>query len=206
MEERATHIHLVRHGEVHNPDQILYGRLPGFRLSANGLRQAQAAGRILQDKPMEVLFASPLLRARQTAAEILKYHKGLKLRISSLLNEVHTAFEGRPGAEIDALNGDVYTGADACFEQPEDIVARMQQFILQMRSQYAGRQVVAVTHGDLIVFTILWAKAFDLTPKNKTRLKPAGFPKTYPAPASITTLTYGTPSAEERPQVEYIQP
>ena len=38
-----TRVHVVRHGEVHNPDGILYGRLPGFRLSDTG--RAQAAGR-----------------------------------------------------------------------------------------------------------------------------------------------------------------
>jgi broad specificity phosphatase PhoE len=36
-------VHLLRHGEVHNPDGVLYGRLPGFRLSDLGERQAQAA-------------------------------------------------------------------------------------------------------------------------------------------------------------------
>ena len=36
-------VHLLRHGEVHNPDRVLYGRLPGFRLSALGARPAAEA-------------------------------------------------------------------------------------------------------------------------------------------------------------------
>ena len=31
----------MRHGEVHNPDKILYGRLPDFHLSEKGRAQAQ---------------------------------------------------------------------------------------------------------------------------------------------------------------------
>jgi broad specificity phosphatase PhoE len=40
-----TTIHLLRHGEVHNPTKVLYGRLPGFRLSERGLEQAEVAAR-----------------------------------------------------------------------------------------------------------------------------------------------------------------
>jgi broad specificity phosphatase PhoE len=38
-----TIVHLLRHGEVYNPTKILYGRLPGFRLSELGVQMAQAA-------------------------------------------------------------------------------------------------------------------------------------------------------------------
>ena len=37
-----TRVHVMRHGEVHNPEGILYGRLPGYRLSERGQSQAQA--------------------------------------------------------------------------------------------------------------------------------------------------------------------
>ena len=33
-------IHLVRHGEVHNPEGILYGRMPGYGLSQRGFEMA----------------------------------------------------------------------------------------------------------------------------------------------------------------------
>lgn len=199
-------IDLVRHGEVHNPRKILYGRLPRFRLNANGRRQAQAAGHRLNGYPIDALFSSPMLRARQTAMEILPHFDHLTLRISTLLNEVYTCYEGRPGAEIDARQGDVYTGAEACFEQPKDIVERTRKFVARMRRQHAGGRVAAVTHGDVITFMVLWAKGYDLTPRNKTRLLHAGYPETYPAHASITTLTYNTTDPEEKPAVGYTQP
>ena len=38
-----TVVHLLRHGEVYNPTKVLYGRLPGFRLSELGVQMAKAA-------------------------------------------------------------------------------------------------------------------------------------------------------------------
>ncbi len=199
-------IHLIRHGEVHNPDQILYGRLPRFRLNENGRRQAGVAGRRLKGLPIDAVFSSPMLRARQTAQEIIQFHPHLKLRISELINEVCTSFEGRPGAEIDARDGDVYTGGNACNEQPQDIVDRTRRFISRMSRQFAKGQVAAVTHGDVITFMVLWARGFALTPKNKTRLLEAGYPAPYPAHTSITTLTYTNASAEKKPSIDYTVP
>jgi broad specificity phosphatase PhoE len=147
-----------------------------------------------------------MLRARQTAKEIIKYHSHLKLRTSSMLNEVNTSFEGRPGAEIDARNGDIYTGTEACYEQPENIVARTRRFILRMRRHYTGGRVAAVTHGDVVTFMVLWARGFDLTPRNKTRLLDAGFAQSYPAHASITTLIYQTTVLMEKPTIQYVTP
>ncbi len=199
-------IHLIRHGEVHNPEQILYGRLPRFRLTQNGRRQARAAGEYLKGRSIAALFSSPLLRARQSAQEIIQYHPLLKLRISTLINEVCTSFEGRPGAEVDARNGDIYSDGGACNEQPQDIVHRVRRFIHRLGRPYTNAQVAAVTHGDVITFMTLWAKGFDLTPRNKTRLRLAGYPDAYPAHASITTLTYQGTADDEKPDISYIVP
>lgn len=206
MTTGPTCIHLIRHGEVHNPQQILYGRLPRFGLSGNGRRQAEQAGAYLGDASIQAVFSSPMLRARQTLQAMFGNNGQLKVRISSLLNEVCTPFQGRPGDEIDARNGDVYTGADACFEQPIDVLARTHKFVARMRKHFTGQQVVAVTHGDIVTFAVLWAKGFELTPENKTRLKEAGYPVDYPAHASITTLSYQGISPQEKPQLRYWQP
>lgn len=67
-------IHLVRHGEVHNPSRVLYGRLPGFGLSERGHEMAAAAAEELvrQARPLRAIIVSPLLRARESAAPILR--------------------------------------------------------------------------------------------------------------------------------------
>jgi broad specificity phosphatase PhoE len=205
MTKKPIIVYLIRHGEVHNPQRVLYGRLPGFRLTENGRRQAQKAARY-RDGCVDALYSSPLLRARQTALEIQKQVQKPRIRISTLINEVCTVFEGRPGAEVDARNGDVYTGAPACFEQPQDVVDRTRRFIRRVSRQYPGGRIAAVTHGDVITFMVLWALGMGLSAKNKTRLIEAGFPASYPAHASITALTYESRGKEERPRITYVHP
>jgi broad specificity phosphatase PhoE len=65
-----TVVHLVRHGEVHNPGGVLYGRLPGFRLSEVGEAMAVQAAEALKGRDVTVVRSSPLERAVQTAAPI----------------------------------------------------------------------------------------------------------------------------------------
>ncbi len=55
-----TRIHLVRHGEVYNPDGVLYGRLPGFRLSDKGIAQAEAVAEALAGRDIVAVIASPV--------------------------------------------------------------------------------------------------------------------------------------------------
>ena len=67
-------MHVMRHGEVHNPEGILYGRLPGYRLSERGRAQAQAVADWLADHDIVCVVASPLQRAQETAAPIAARH------------------------------------------------------------------------------------------------------------------------------------
>jgi probable phosphoglycerate mutase len=201
-----TTIYFVRHGNVHNPAQILYGRLPRFRLSERGLEEARSAGRFLNGTSIAALYCSPLLRTRQTAREIHSFHPALKLRRSPHLIEVLNPFEGRPGAEVDARHGDVYTGVGPPYEQPRDIVARTVRFFLLARRRHPGGNVVAVTHGDVIVFAMLWARGLALTPQNKASLHAIGFTGGYPATGSLTAFTFRTDSPRELPEVRYFKP
>lgn len=201
-----TTIHLIRHGEVHNPQKILYGRLSRFRLSAKGLWQAGQTGRYLRHEPIAAVFASPLLRARQTAAEILAFHPGIKLRTTQQINEVHTFYEGRPAHQVDRKRGDIYTNAPEGYEQPVDVFRRTHGFLNRLRQRFPGEPTVAVSHGDVITFTVLWAKGWEVIPPNKTRLHQAGYGAGYPAHASVTSLTFHTSEEDERPEVKYVQP
>ena len=67
-EQPDTVVHLVRHGEVENPRRVLYGRIPGFHLSADGRVQAKAAADFLAGRDVTVLRSSPLERALETAS------------------------------------------------------------------------------------------------------------------------------------------
>lgn len=91
----ATQVHLVRHGEVHNPDGILYGRLPGFRLSENGVKMAAlaAADLVGRGRRITTLTASPLQRTQESAAPIADA-LGLPIGTDARLIEPTNHFEG----------------------------------------------------------------------------------------------------------------
>jgi broad specificity phosphatase PhoE len=88
-----TVVHLLRHGEVYNPDKILYGRLPGFRLSDAGLGMAEKAAKWFVGRDVTLLVSSPLERAQQTAAPIAEA-LSLPVTIDERLIEAGNAFEG----------------------------------------------------------------------------------------------------------------
>ncbi|MBN2177331.1 MAG: histidine phosphatase family protein [Demequinaceae bacterium] len=88
-------IHLLRHGHVHNPQGILYGRLPGFRLSEAGEEMARVVAGHLRTNGHDIgrLVSSPLLRAQQTAEAIADAF-GLKVETDERLIESQNSFEG----------------------------------------------------------------------------------------------------------------
>jgi len=93
----ATTVHLLRHGEVHNPEGVLYGRLPGYRLSERGQEMARVVAAYLSDerRPHDVVavIASPLQRAQETAAPIAAAF-GLEVGTDPRLIEAANHFEG----------------------------------------------------------------------------------------------------------------
>jgi broad specificity phosphatase PhoE len=90
----VTVVHLLRHGEVHNPDRVLYGRLPGFGLSDLGVAQAELAAAHLAQRPIGYLVSSPLERARQTSGP-LAAALGLDIAVDERLIEAANKLEGR---------------------------------------------------------------------------------------------------------------
>lgn len=94
----ATTVHLMRHGEVHNPEGVLYGRLPGYHLSERGLEMARVVAAHLSDErqPRDVVavIASPLQRAQETAAPIAAAF-GLEVATDPRLIEAGNHFEGK---------------------------------------------------------------------------------------------------------------
>ena len=89
----GTIVHLVRHGEVENPRRVLYGRLPGYHLSADGRMMAKAAAGFLAGRDVTVLLTSPLERAQETAEPIAEEF-GLTPVIEERLIEPWNHFEG----------------------------------------------------------------------------------------------------------------
>ncbi len=90
-----TAVHLMRHGEVHNPERVLYGRLLGYRLSERGRAMAALVASTLQEEGADVVevVASPLQRAQETAAPVAAAY-GLAVGTDERLVEAANRFEG----------------------------------------------------------------------------------------------------------------
>lgn len=88
-----TIVHLVRHGEVHNPEKILYGRMPGYRLSSRGRSQAARTAASFEGHDVTYIAASPLQRVQETSEPFIKV-TGLELITDEDLLEAGNRFEG----------------------------------------------------------------------------------------------------------------
>lgn len=88
-----TIVHVVRHGEVENPEGVLYGRLPGYHLSERGRAMAELTAEYLSHRPIGVVISSPLERAQETAAPIAAAH-GLPVETDDDLIEPRNYFQG----------------------------------------------------------------------------------------------------------------
>ena len=196
MSERqtATTILMVRHAEVKNPGEVLYGRLPRFGLSDRGRTQAETVAAFLVDRPVAAVYTSPLLRARQTARIIARDHSATTLHRSSLLHEVRSAWEGTAFAAFERGFSTYASRRAADDESIEDIRRRMVAFVERVRRRHPGESVVAVSHGDPI--TIL-------------RLALTGQPITLAAMrgsdyADLCSVTEIVLSPDEAPRVSYL--
>ena len=93
-DEDVTVVHLMRHGEVENPDGVLYGRLPGYHLTELGRRMADRVAEHLASRDIVHVGASPLERAQETAEPIAKAH-GLDIATDRRLIEAENVFQGK---------------------------------------------------------------------------------------------------------------
>lgn len=147
-----TVVHLLRHGEVHNPEEILYGRLPGFCLSDVGVCQAQWVAAHLGEHDVVHVVASPLLRAQQTATPIAARH-GLDLVTDDGLIEAFNVFEGRRVSVGDGALRDPRSWPKlrnpfrpSWGEPYREIAARMLAAVHRARKRAAGHEAVCVSH------------------------------------------------------------
>lgn len=203
---QPTIIHLIRHGDVHNPDQVLYGRLPNFRLSELGRKQAAGAAEAMRERPLAALFASPQQRAQETASIIIDHHPHLEIRTEPRVDEIHSPHQGSPLSKLAELGWDLYNDIDDSYEQPAHILQRTRDFIADVRRDCTGEEIAAVTHGDVIAFLIMFAHDDLAQLGKKISFTKYGLPEIYPATASITTFTYTTNDVDELPAMSYKRP
>ncbi len=149
---QRTVVHLLRHGEVNNPEGVLYGRLPGYHLSDRGRQMADLVAESLAGHDVATVISSPLERAQETAAPIARAH-GLTVPLDVRLIEAGNAFEGmtfgvgdgslrHPGHWPKLIN----PFRPSWGEPYELIAARMLAAVDRARREAAGREAVLVSH------------------------------------------------------------
>jgi len=147
-----TTVHLLRHGEVYNPQGVLYGRLPGYFLSDLGLEMADRAASALANRDIATVISSPMERAQQTAAPIAKTHR-VEIVTNSDLIEAENIFEGKRVSVGDGVLKQpktwrhLWNPFKPSWGEPYDTVAtRMSAAIESARAQAQGREAVLVSH------------------------------------------------------------
>ena len=90
----TTTVHLLRHGEVYNPEGLLYGRRTGFVLSDLGRTMAERVAEVVGDRDITHLRSSPLERAQETAAPLARV-RGLEVQIDERVIESDNDFVGQ---------------------------------------------------------------------------------------------------------------
>ena len=196
-----TTVHLLRHGEVHNPEGVLYGQLDGYHLSDLGREMAQAVARHLAAHDVTVVVASSLLRAQETARPVAESH-GLQVATDDRVIEAANLFEGsRVGSmrPMDFLHprhwSKLTNPLRPSWGEPYAAVAqRMLAAIADARDAARGHEAVVVSH-QLPIWTarnaLLGRHLWHDPRKRECRL------------ASLTTLAY---LDDELESVSYSEP
>jgi broad specificity phosphatase PhoE len=157
-----TTVHLLRHGEVHNPTGVLYGRSSGYHLSDRGRQMAQRVADVIGDRDVTQLWSSPLERAQETA-QPLAGARGLDVVTDERLIESWNVFEGqkfkvgelrKPSSWRHLWN----PWRPSWGEPYKQMVARMVSGINDARRAAEGHEAVVVSHQLPIWITRLYAE------------------------------------------------
>ncbi len=185
--ETTTVVHVMRHGEVHNPTGVLYGRLPHFRLSPAGEEMARTTAGWFVGRDVTHLVASPLERAQQTAGPIAEV-LGLPIATDDRLIEAGNDFEGKTfGVGDGAMRHPANwwrlrnPWRPSWGEPYRQIAARMVGAVATARDSARGHAAVLVSH-QLPIWTLrlhLEGRSYLHDPRRRE----CGL-------ASVTSLTY----------------
>ncbi|WP_310961412.1 histidine phosphatase family protein [Nocardioides terrisoli] len=162
--ETGTTVHLLRHGEVHNPEGILYGRATGYHLSERGRAMAERVAERVGDRDITHIVSSPLERAQETAAPLAAV-RGVQVGTDERLIESENFFAGRPFTVRDGLllNPGAWRRLWNPFrpswgEPYAEVAQRMWAAVLDAREEAEGHEAVLVSHQLPIWVTRLHAE------------------------------------------------
>ncbi len=159
-----TVVHLIRHGEVHNPQGILYGRSSGYHLSERGRKMADRVADRIGQRDITHIVSSPLERAQETAAPLAAV-RGLTVELDERVIESGNIFEGQP---FDLRNSilrqprvwrSLWNPFRPSWGEPyEQVVGRMWPAVMDAREIAAGHEAAIISHQLPIWITRLKAE------------------------------------------------
>ena len=150
---QQTIVHLLRHGEVHNPDGVLYGRRDGFHLSDLGRRMAERVAEQVGGRDIVHMRTSPLERAQETGAPLAAV-RGLTPVLDPRVIESANDFEGLSfsGGAMTIIKRPhlwrhLYNPFKPSWGEPYDEIAgRMLAAVHDARDAALGHEAVIVSH------------------------------------------------------------
>ncbi len=146
----------VRHGQSENlTKNISDSGDQNFHLTALGEKQVKKSAKIIKTKKIDLIFASDLVRAKETA-EIIAKELGAKVIFDKRLREVNMGgFSGLPTKAYDAQFS---THQDRFIRRPDeqseslrDVRVRAWDFLKEMEAQHDGKNILIVSHEDVIL-------------------------------------------------------
>jgi len=151
----------MRHADPENPNDLMYGNLPGFPLSELGIRQATEAGEFMKQFNLDVIITSGLERARQTGEIVASANLGHPQMIDDprLRDLGIDAWEGKiTKTEFSGLNRETYwkrqLAGEEGIENPHDTQKRVMQAFNDYLAEYPDKNILFVSHFDSLVFLI----------------------------------------------------
>ena len=199
----TTTVHLLRHGEVHNPAGVLYGRSTGYHLSDLGRQMAQRVADTIGDRDITHVVSSPLERAQETArptADAL----GLPIHTDERVIESTNKFEGktigagagilkRPSSWVHLWN----PWRPSWGEPYKRVVARMVEAVNDARRAAEGHEAVVVSHQLPIWMTRLYAERRSYVHDPRTRQCTLCSLTSFTFDGErLRTITYSEPAAD----------
>jgi len=154
-----TNLYLIRHGEVENPEGIEYMRLPGFGLSKKGREQMLTLSKKLKNKSIDLIYASPLQRTKESAKILSENISSKKIPIKysqELLEANYKKWQGikrneRNKKELDGYWKDPIKYSAILGESLVCIQKRMTKKIIEIADKYPGRNIAILSHCDPIM-------------------------------------------------------
>lgn len=198
-----TVVHLLRHGEVHNPTGVLYGRMSGYHLSDLGQEMAQRVATTVADRDITLVISSPLERAQETATPVAKA-LGVDIATDPRVIEATNVFEGRSFGVGDGVLKKptawrhLWNPLRPSWGEPyKQLVIRMMAAVYDARDAAVGHEVVIVSHQLPIWTTRLHAenRSFLHDPRRRQCTLCSLTSLTFDDDV-LTTVSYSEPAAD----------